>query len=495
LAEVESAYRLHEPRDPVTRVAWLFSTPAAELLAPSIYERDAGWRAMETDGRESEKLRCSAAHDLHERFGQDALFRLAYSEGVAPGLIGVAAAHAGIDDATKDQILIRSLRSKDPREAGIAVGLVLTINQTKGASWSESLLRRAIAEQWAPDEVVSLLLILPGERRLWERLSDFGTDVEGLYWSRMQALLPPNSVGAEFEFLATKLMANGRAHEAIRILIHGKDIVRNSLLAEALEAAVSEPRPQNSAEHQTTMFQYYVEELLQHLDQSDDIPEERVALIEWSYLPLLIHSRRTTLTLHKAMAQVPKFFVMVLRALYKPDPESGVVEEPAEGEANAEAMATRAFHLLKSWHLVPGSDGANVDPAILEEWVEKTRILCREVGRAAIGDYCIGEMLAHGPAAADGVWPAVAVREVIKISRSHDLDRGVVLGLCNKRGPTWRDPFSGGEPERGLAALYRSWAQSMELEWPRTSAILEQVARSYESHGRFMDDDTERRNW
>jgi hypothetical protein len=278
-------------------------------------------------------------------------------------------------------------------------------------------------------------------------------------------------------------------------LIHGKDIVRSSLLAETLEAAASELRPQEPAENQMTMFQYYVEELLQRLDQSEDIPEERVARIEWRYLPLLIHSRRTKLTLHKAMTQVPELFVMVLRALYRPDPESGVVEEPAEGEANAEAMGTRAYHLLESWHLVPGSDGANVDPAILEEWVEKTRILCREIGRAAIGDHCIGRMLAHAPVAADGVWPAVAVREVIKITRSHDLDPGVVQGLCNKRGPSWRDPFAGGEPERGLAAQYRSWAHSMELEWPRTSAILEQVARIYESHGRSMDEDTERRNW
>ena len=195
------------------------------------------------------------------------------------------------------------------------------------------------------------------------------------------------------------------------------------------------------------------------------------------------------------MAQMPELFVMVLSALYKPDPESGVVEEPTGDEMNAEALAKRAYNLLEHWHLVPGSDGANVDPAILEEWVEKSRLLLREIGRARIGDHYIGQMLAHAPAATDGVWPAVAVRDVIKITRSSDLDRGVVQGLCNKRGPHWRDPFAGGEPERGLAAQYRSWAQSMELEWPRTSAIAEQVARIYESHGQSMDAETERRNW
>jgi hypothetical protein len=352
-----------------------------------------------------------------------------------------------------------------------------------------------VAEAWTPEQITRLLVILPGERRLWEHISKFGAAVETLYWRRMRALVPPNSQGADFEFLASRLIASGRAHDAVLILVQGKNIVRSSLLAEALEAAARQPRPQEAVEHQLTMYQYYVEELLQCLDQSGDIPDERVALIEWAYLPVLIHSRRTTLTLHKAMAQQPELFVMVLRALYKPDPDSGIVEDTADDKGNTEAMATRAHDLLRSWHVVPGADGANVDAAVLERWIEMTRLLCQKIGRTSTCDHCIGQMLAHAPAAADGVWPVIAVREAIKITRSHHLDYGVVQGLCNKRGATWRDPSAGGEPERGLAAQYRSWARSMELEWPRTSAILEQVARFYDGFGRSMDDDTERRNW
>jgi transcriptional regulator with XRE-family HTH domain len=495
LAELESAYHLYEPNDPVTRVAWLFSGPEAELLQPSVYERDAGSNCIDADRRMSDALRCSVINDLLGRFGPEALYRIVSIENVASGLIGVALAHSGVDDAIQEDILIRSLRSEDAREAGIAVGLVLTMIEMKGRSWSEALLLRAIAEKWSPEQVARLLIILPGDRRLWERIPDFGAAVETLYWGRVRALLPPNSPGADFEFLAIKLMENGRAHDAVVLLVHGKDIVRSSLLAEALEVAANQSRPQDTAEHQPTMFEYYVEELLQRLDQAGDIPEDRIALIEWRYLPVLIHSRRTTLTLHKAMAQQPELFVMVLRALYKPDPESGFVEEPAGDEGNAKALATRAHDLLRSWHVVPGSSGSNLEAAGLEGWIEETRRRCQEIGRASTGDYWIGQMLAHAPAAEDGVWPAISVREVIKITRSHYLDRGVVQGLCNKRGATWGDPLAGGELERALAAQYRWWAHSMDLEWPRTSAILEQVARFYDGIGKSKDDDTERRNW
>ncbi|OYX76163.1 MAG: hypothetical protein B7Y77_02655, partial [Bradyrhizobium sp. 35-63-5] len=348
---------------------------------------------------------------------------------------------------------------------------------------------------WAPDTIAHLLTILPGNKHLWERVSEFGTAVENLYWRRMLAHLLPNTPGADFEFLATKLIEHERAQDAVRILVLGKNIVRDSLLADALEAAADQPLSEGSVEHNATMFQYYVEELLQRLDESGEVSDERVALIEWRYLPVLLHSRRTTLTLHKAMAQLPELFVMVIRTLYKPDPESGLVEKPLAAERNAELLASRAYDLLRSWSLVPGSDGSSVDAAILEEWVEKTRLLCDEIGRRRVGDHCIGQMLAHAPAAENGIWPAKAVREVIKITRNQDLDNGVVQGLFNKRGATWRDPSAGGAPERSLSGQYKSWAREMELEWPRTSAILEQVARMYENHGRAMDDDSERRNW
>jgi hypothetical protein len=495
LVEIERTYNGFEPHDSLTRVAWMFERFEVELLAPTVYEGPAHSGGLDTDRLKSDDLRRSAIEELHTRFGQDALFGLARMEGVSPGLIGVAAANGRIDDATKEEIAVRSLKSRHARETDVAAGLISALTEKKAASWSESLLCRAAVEKWTPEEIVRLLVILPNERGLWERISDFGRDVEALYWERMQAWLAPKSAGVEFEYLATRLIAAGRADDALRVLVHGKGAVPSCLLAEALEAAASQPGLKERVERNTTMFQFYVEELLQHLDQTGDIPEERIALIEWQYLPILMHSRRTTLALHRAMAKLPELFVMVISALYKPDPESGVAEEPAKDKANTEAMATRAYDLLRSWRLIPGSNGTNVDPAILEGWVEDARRRCRAIGRAKIGDHCIGAMLAHAPVAEDGIWPAVPIREVIKITRNPDLDRGVVEGLCNKRGPTWRNPSTGGQLERELVAQYRSWAQSVELEWPRTSAILEEVARFYESYGRSIDDDNERRNW
>lgn len=54
---------------------------------------------------------------------------------------------------------------------------------------------------------------------------------------------------------------------------------------------------------------------------------------------------------------------------------------------------------------------------------------------------------------------------------------------------------AGGAPERALAEHYRQSAAETALEWPRTAALLELIAKSYEQQGQWHDDDFERMDW
>ena len=98
-------------------------------------------------------------------------------------------------------------------------------------------------------------------------------------------------------------------------------------------------------------------------------------------------------------------------------------------------------------------------------------------------------MLAYSPADPDGTWPCTPVRDVIELTRSLSVERGMFLAVLNKRGPTWRRPTDGGIQERDLPQSYRNLSKSLRLEWPRTSALLEQVAKSLEHQGAESDDD------
>jgi hypothetical protein len=136
-----------------------------------------------------------------------------------------------------------------------------------------------------------------------------------------------------------------------------------------------------------------------------------------------------------------------------------------------------------------------LEPAAFEGWVKEARILAAQVGREAIADHQIGQVLAHAPRDLEGTWPAIPVRDLIEITRSQELERGVFIGIHNSRGVTSRAMNDGGAQERDLAQYYRRCSEKTALEWPRTSALLEQIAESYEHEGTRHDQDTERRDW
>ena len=121
--------------------------------------------------------------------------------------------------------------------------------------------------------------------------------------------------------------------------------------------------------------------------------------------------------------------------------------------------------------------------------------MCSERDIAAIGDEHIGKVLASSPEAADGVWPATAIRELIESTRSRELESGIMVGILNNRGVTRRGLLDGGMQERVIAQKYRSWAKAVALTWPRTGALLERIAQNFEESAQWHDQDAERTDW
>jgi hypothetical protein len=84
----------------------------------------------------------------------------------------------------------------------------------------------------------------------------------------------------------------------------------------------------------------------------------------------------------------------------------------------------------------------------LENWVKKARKLLAQAGRGEIGDSKIGEILSVAKREVDQPWPPAAVREIIEVTRSRTLERGLEIGVYNRRGVTVRAPQDGGGQER-----------------------------------------------
>ncbi|MCX0116888.1 XRE family transcriptional regulator, partial [Escherichia coli] len=104
-----------------------------------------------------------------------------------------------------------------------------------------------------------------------------------------------------------------------------------------------------------------------------------------------------------------------------------------------------------------------------------------------ITDHVIGKILAHAPnSSVDNSWPHEAIRHIIEILSSDELEQGIQIGRYNKRGVFARMRYEGGNQERILAEQYREWANSMP-HCVRTSAMLFRIADEWEYSAKNAD--------
>lgn len=486
LDRLEVVYDRFAPVDPLERTAWLFEQPVA-LPKPST----AGWEAQE---RDVDAARRQAAQALFSEGGVTTVLALARLVGTA-GYIGKALYDSGLSEADLDELLEASLRSDNDRERDVAHGLIVCVFRDRKEPWAAALIAKAKDEAWGDTALLTILRALPVQRWTWDQVANAGPEIEDTYWRRAPVLWM-NEDSDETAFAIRKLISVGRARHALPLVERGKVHLPSELLVEALREVLRQPFENNSDMNEATMFQHYVAEILQILDERSDVDKDNLVGLEWAYLPVLEHSRRPARVLLKALSEQPALFIQMLSAVFKASEESGVVDAEPENPEHARTVADQAYRLLELWNQLPGTrDDSTIDGELLEAWIKEARSLAKAAGRADIADSRIGNMLSASPVGEDGNWPAEAVREVIDLFRSKPMIDGFWIGKSNRRGVTSRMPRDGGDLERQEAAKYRNWAKAIAYEHPHTAKALDTLADSYEDQARRHDEDAERLDW
>lgn len=243
----------------------------------------------------------------------------------------------------------------------------------------------------------------------------------------------------------------------------------------------------------------------------DSVGRPRVIAIEWQLFPALGFQAQAP-GLHAALAEEPDFFAELIGILYSRDDqadESGAMEasrasaggdvddgsvgDSPEPTDQQRSLVIRAWEVLHSWRTCPGLalDGT-LDGVSLQAWVWKARERLKRDARLRPGEMEIGRILAFAPKDDDGMFPPRAVRELLEDVCSEQLERGLALGIFNKRGVTSRGLFDGGRQEWDLAASFRAQGEESQ-PWPRTRKLLRELADGYERDARREDEEAERR--
>ena len=479
---IEGIYQKFLPVDPVLQRTWFFAHDA-QLLSGV---RMDNWELRDRQLTEARTQAVAEILKLTGFLGVDRLIR----EAKEPRLVGIAYLLASAAPDDPKQILKEFLEEETPAAQQFAHGLIAAGNYHRGWEWSESVLGLAVKERWCDPATTSFLLALPSERKVWKQVESFGASVRKAYWRRA-SFYPRNESLDDTLYAIEQMMDVGRARDLVELLAGSASGIPASTIVDVLTAAATSPWPQDG--NAAVMSQWGVAELLKALDADESTEDAAVARLEWLYLALLEHSQRTPIVLHRFMAADPSFFVQVLSTVFRPHSDSAPKQhEPSEHER---AMATQAFRLLESWRTVPGNSSSGLDAEALAAWVREAHRLAVEAERGAVGDQYIGRSLSFSPIGSDGIWPHEAVRSVIEDMRNTHIEKGMSIGVFNQRGVTSRLMTTGGTIERDIAKGYHTWSDATKIEWPRTSAVLKQIARSFENTARHHDEHAERFDW
>jgi len=466
---------------------WLFDAYFPDL-------DDAEWRDDSEGYAEVLRLRrVDAIEHILDEEGLEGVQGLAGSlEQRQPCSVGEALADAcpSFDDA-----LVILLAAADESDRSLPWAYFAQRFANDGWDWLE---RFVSTSGFTAEQRARLLLTSRDFPAAWDRADEFGDEVATAFWQEFR----PNGLGRDFEHVlraALGLMGVGRHAVALDLIsIYSRKDQENRsefalLVAECLEVLLEvqldEKEMFGPANHVFGLLFGLLEE------QRDTVGVERVAKLEWAYLPALGY-QPTIPSLAESLADSPDLFVKVISTAYRPhlDEDAEVGDEQGdavEDESTNPLLARKASCLLSIWNRPPGLGSDGIDEAALNDWVDEVVTKLTAARRLDVGLLDIGHILTAFPPGHDGIQPPREVRDLIERLASRKVEEGFITHM-HSRGATWRGPEDGGAQEESLAERFRVDADAVADEYPRSAALLRNLADWYDREARRNEMDAER---
>lgn len=396
--------------------------------------------------------------------------------------IGWSLGKIAISAADEDSVL-EGLDSENPATRSLSANFVrgrASSGEGLNTAWIDWVLEKKVAS-WTRVHVATFLLAMPAFPEVWSYAQNLGADIECHYWKKMGYYGLPAQREPFLIAAASKLSEFGRPYDALALLNIYESKLESGTPLEfvtlQLEKVIRNP--------QTGGDQTFPYNIGRHLDRLYNAKHDRnrLAILEWQFLPLFQFKQRKPGVLQENLAANPDFFVSVITLVFKARHSEAKVLSTEE-----QARARIGYQLLDTWRIIPGTrEDESIDREVLATWVNKARHLLEQVDRKEIGEQYIGKVLRYGPKPSGDNWPAVEIRDLIEEVASSDLENGLRTEIYNSRGIKARSLTEGGKLEREEALVYLRYADAAMDAWPRTAALLRKVADDLKRDARRCD--------
>lgn len=463
-------YERLTPRNLIARNAWLFTSSA--FWDSSDVMRD--WSEQE---KRIQRLRTKAMKEIWSARGLSGALECLSAEGDALS-VGHHVAICAADKRSATGVLRQCLSTA-------AAPAEKVDDFMRGFMWSvEDEVRMHIlstsAEIGSIDSIVRLFRCASFGEQTWRLLAEQVEEVQSGYWKSVTPTTLERTERETTELIDRLLDANRprAAFFAVRFDWSKVETSRLRRLIMSVASVGSEP-----AGH-FKIDAYRLSEALDSLDGRSGVTSEEMAQLEFTFIRALRNSKHGIPHLERGVAAAPSLFVQLLALIYERN--DGRQDPP--GWHVDDARRSAAYELLDRVTLIPGTNGdGQIDADGLMQWITEARDLCKEYGRAEIGDQKIGEWLSRASSADDAAWPCGPICEALETVFSKDMATGFKLGVRNGRGITSRGVYDGGDQERQLADRYRTRAQVWRYQYPFVAKIIDEIAEEYELQAKWED--------
>ncbi|MGK3970549.1 AAA family ATPase [Sorangium sp. So ce118] len=471
--QLKQLYDAFEPEDLVQRHAWLFS-PFPGLPGLMMEYLEEGERRI---AEERNKAITEIWEQSSDRW--EALARLMRAvAAIEDGTLSLGCALARTSFVEELDARILAGAAGDPL-APLVTGYGATRAKDLGLEWLEALLKRFVESGRTEDAALIAAHAEDGRkivyRRLWDKLEQLGEPLRAAYWRAVRRIFGDLSP-ADLQYAVEHLVTSGREDDAIE-----SAAIRPSSTTGALAFYVLKKYRDRANARSNPQTPHLIEHLFERIDH--DPPEGKdpiddLAPLELFYLPILSQRSRPARYVSLGLSEKPDSFVNLVAMLYRREGE----EQPAEEDEGRVRAAHTAYTLLEAWQGYPGEGLPDAQrDAKLEAWAADVLRKTREDGRGPVGTLEVAKVLARAPRGSDGLWPCMAARKLLETGLYPELDDDLALAKGNRRGLTGRAFGEGGVQERDIAERYRDAARQLEANYPRTAAMLDKLARRYDS--------------
>ncbi len=467
--------------NPIERYRWLFDDWFPDLPTQ---ETD-----IQSREREVEAKRSGAVQEIQQILSWPGLVKLGLTSKYSGFVVRACQSFlSDLDNAR--QFFNEAVKHEGP---GWTLGSQISgaAHELHGKEWREWIHQKAKEEGWDENNLANVMIFWPDDPGIWKEIAELGPDVDTAYWRKKPVPIIWEGM-SDLEHQIDRFLVAGRAIELFTHVAFHPEYVKSNDLIRLFDSMFKELGKMTSSEEfqRTGLRSDAVKDVLDKLRSRGDIARSDVTRIEYAALPLLGFFNSSDLTIHEFMREDPKFFIDVICDLFLPahrDRSNDVAATPEQ-----EARGKAAFKLLHGMKMLPGQSGVEIEEPVLIQWTDTVRKIAEESDRAAAADSQLGSLFAHAPNdPQDGVWPHVAIRNLIEHLKSERIEQSIIGERVSMRGVSSRALYEGGKQERELAKGYREMSAKITTRWPRTAALLKNIAETWERFGQHEDDRAE----